>query len=570
MKVTGPIVKDSPTYMPSLRAALKLQLDMGLGPDEAAMNVLKTTSESDRVHLTASAVIRARNGRLLLIHHRSYNRWLFPGGHAEGGESLLSCAMREAEEEVGLAGSAVSYIRFIGFDVHAAHPEQHWMSIHIDARFEMVLSGDFVPACYSAEVVQHAWFDGDVAELKHLNPPDDVSRQTGATAVAAGDLIERVSQDIGPWAPRFFEASVPLSGRDIAVILVAHAVRGVSGLALGLERVGRIAAVIVKPNSADESQLEWLQGRYKTVTGSRKHMLEKDVVLDLVKNTVNPNGEFLIADVGGYFAPHIAQLARVFGDRFLGVIEDTENGLQRYESLPSIDSPVLSIARSEIKLPEDQMIGRWLFQSWRSACRDLGRDEGLETPLILGFGKIGAGIASALVQSGFRPRIVEPDPLRALDASSRGYDVVDVAQSLSAATSVFSATGNHSLGLLEAPALASDVLIVAATSRDDEFDFEGLVSDWELADTGSSGLQSYRRPDGSRVWFLNRGNSANFAYPDLVEVEYLAPSHAALALAASQLSLRLWAPGLRGVERAAETHIAEEWLASQSRPARGD
>ncbi|MBB1471620.1 NUDIX hydrolase [Luteimonas sp. MC1782] len=59
-------------------------------------------------HFTASAfVVSADGGRTLLTHHRKLDRWLQPGGHADGDRDLARVALREAEEETGLIGLAV-------------------------------------------------------------------------------------------------------------------------------------------------------------------------------------------------------------------------------------------------------------------------------------------------------------------------------------------------------------------------------------------------------------------------------------------------------------------------------
>ena len=42
--------------------------------------------------------------RALLMHHRKLGIWVQPGGHADGEGDLAAVALREAEEETGLAG----------------------------------------------------------------------------------------------------------------------------------------------------------------------------------------------------------------------------------------------------------------------------------------------------------------------------------------------------------------------------------------------------------------------------------------------------------------------------------
>ena len=59
-------------------------------------------------HFTGSAwLVDAGGRRVLLTHHRKLGRWLQLGGHADGDRDLRAVALKEAEEESGLAGLAV-------------------------------------------------------------------------------------------------------------------------------------------------------------------------------------------------------------------------------------------------------------------------------------------------------------------------------------------------------------------------------------------------------------------------------------------------------------------------------
>jgi 8-oxo-dGTP pyrophosphatase MutT (NUDIX family) len=54
-------------------------------------------------HVTASAwVVTESRERVLLVHHRKLDRWLQPGGHADGQTDVAAVALREANEETGL------------------------------------------------------------------------------------------------------------------------------------------------------------------------------------------------------------------------------------------------------------------------------------------------------------------------------------------------------------------------------------------------------------------------------------------------------------------------------------
>ncbi len=63
-------------------------------------------AEYEPGHITGSAfVLDAKEEKVLLVHHAKLDRWLQPGGHAEGAEAdAYATALREATEETGIAG----------------------------------------------------------------------------------------------------------------------------------------------------------------------------------------------------------------------------------------------------------------------------------------------------------------------------------------------------------------------------------------------------------------------------------------------------------------------------------
>lgn len=87
-------------------------------------------------HFTGSAwVVDASGMRTLLTHHRKLDRWLQPGGHADGERDLRAVALKEAEEETGLRGLVVEGDLF-DLDRHWIPARRdvpgHW---HFDARY---------------------------------------------------------------------------------------------------------------------------------------------------------------------------------------------------------------------------------------------------------------------------------------------------------------------------------------------------------------------------------------------------------------------------------------------------
>ena len=54
-------------------------------------------------HFSSSAfVVNKERSKMVVVYHNIYDAWIYPGGHADGEEDLLSVAVREVEEETGL------------------------------------------------------------------------------------------------------------------------------------------------------------------------------------------------------------------------------------------------------------------------------------------------------------------------------------------------------------------------------------------------------------------------------------------------------------------------------------
>lgn len=69
-------------------------------------------------HMTGSAwIIDQTKQYALLVHHAKLNRWLQPGGHADGDENIIAVARKEAEEETGLTNLVLLHPLF-DIDIH--------------------------------------------------------------------------------------------------------------------------------------------------------------------------------------------------------------------------------------------------------------------------------------------------------------------------------------------------------------------------------------------------------------------------------------------------------------------
>jgi 8-oxo-dGTP pyrophosphatase MutT (NUDIX family) len=109
-------------------------------------------------HMTGSAwIVNQDRTKILLTHHAKLDRWLQPGGHADGDEDILAVAVKEAEEETGLRKLKLLDPGIFDIDIHSI-PERKDFSRHdhYDIRFAFMAHDDDTLAI-SEESKDLAW-----------------------------------------------------------------------------------------------------------------------------------------------------------------------------------------------------------------------------------------------------------------------------------------------------------------------------------------------------------------------------------------------------------------------------
>ena len=95
-------------------------------------------------HITGSAFIVSNDfSQTLLVHHVKLNRWLQPGGHADGDEDVQRVALREANEETGLQHLTVATSEIFDIDIHPIPARKDFGAHdHYDVRYIISASLD--------------------------------------------------------------------------------------------------------------------------------------------------------------------------------------------------------------------------------------------------------------------------------------------------------------------------------------------------------------------------------------------------------------------------------------------
>jgi 8-oxo-dGTP pyrophosphatase MutT (NUDIX family) len=144
-----------------------------------------------RGHITGSAIVLSPDrSKILLIHHKAFNRWQQPGGHWENDDEAnpREAAQREGEEETSvriaeyLPIDATNPLVPLDIDSHQVHarPEKDEPDhVHHDWRYVFIAANtDLQPQV--EEVNAAKWFDLDAHETEHVR---EIIRKLGERGI---------------------------------------------------------------------------------------------------------------------------------------------------------------------------------------------------------------------------------------------------------------------------------------------------------------------------------------------------------------------------------------------------
>lgn len=342
-------------------------------------------------------------------------------------------------------------------------------------------------------------------------------------------------------------------------VVITHLVNGRELFIDALNEVVEVGVIIPKPSSINQATLQKVSSRYRVERFSR-HELSNLQTAERVLNDASTVAPLVVLDIGGYFAPAADSLKLALGERFLGIVEDTENGHQKYQTHDTQSVPVFSAARSPLKETEDHLVGESIVHSAEHLLR--GQDvltKGKHCAVI-GFGKVGRSIAYMLRNRGSNVRVYDRDPLKMVLAESHGFQTNSNKRLLlSNSQIVFCATGSEALSGTDYYSLRPGAFVSSVTSADDELDLAFLRQHFRSKEVGEH--VSLLRSGKSFFHLLSNGNAVNFLHGASVG-PHIALVQAEL-LAASALLSR--GPGnavngLSELDGQARKLIANEWL----------
>ncbi len=196
-----------------------------------------------------------------------------------------------------------------------------------------------------------------------------------------------------------------------------------------------------------------------------------------------------------------------------GATEETTTGGNRLrEQLQgSVQFPVIVINDSPLKLimENEHGVGPTVIEAFMRATNMLVPSRRYT---VFGYGSVGRGIARCLRALGGRVRVVEPDPVRALEAALDGMRVTNVDEAFSDSNVFFTATGRPGVITADRIRQLPDGAILANAGH---FSWEIDVSELKRQATSSERpnevIEVFTLSDGRRIILLAGGEMLNLA-----------------------------------------------------------
>ena len=341
------------------------------------------------------------------------------------------------------------------------------------------------------------------------------------------------------------------------LVVVNHALPDTVYMLDALKAVGDVKKVFVKPRSINRKAFADISKLYDTEIANREQLADPHYAANLFQDVSEGKTPVVALDVGGYFAKPLSAIQERLGKLFLGVVEDTENGHQKYEKVSLLESCVYSVARSPLKYAEDVLVGYSVALATENIIRSFGDLHCTKHVGILGYGKIGKGAAQTLKNKGLTVSIYDRDFVKLVQASADGFDVYnDLHMALKRSDIIISCTGNAAIKGKDFLAIKNGAYLSSVTSSDDELDFNGTASMFQKETVGDH-IELYKSAN-NHFYLLNSGNAINFIYGPSAG-SYITLVHSEI-VACTDAILKDHPAGLHEAPKEVRERIAKTWI----------
>ena len=453
-------------------------------------------------HITASAILINQSfSKVLLINHKSLKKFIQPGGHIEKKDKTFSqAAIRELKEETGFVNILAFPFNIdlpevpFDIDVHTIPENKNKKEaehLHFDLRYIFILLDDKQEKVNKNELTDMVW-----VPIKDLKNTPDLMRG-----------LQKFNNVISKRKDEVFFKRIKnkfLNIENIDIVMVSHIVLDILPFIKILSTISKNLRVIPKPNSISSEVLSSIDKKFIYSLNRKQLRQEKNL-----NKVFPPNRKSLLIDIGGYFATKEFFHFNKEKKRVIGIVEDTENGFIKYKSLDKlINLPIFSVARSKLKKNEDDLVGYSIAYYAEMIMRKKRLLPRYLTVGIIGYGKLGKGIAKYLFNQNIKPIVYDIDSIKMVEAYKDGCILRDKKSLISNCHLIFCATGSVAILEDEFEIIYPGSYIASVTSSEDEFNIKNIPKN--IKKVFEDKFITKFKNKHTHFYLINNGNAVNF------------------------------------------------------------
>lgn len=310
---------------------------------------------------------------------------------------------------------------------------------------------------------------------------------------------------------------------------------------------GRFVVAAANPATTDGGVVEYLRDLgVKVHTGSGRSDAQREVA------AAAPD---LVADVGFALGDELVRARHV---PRCGLVEITGTGVQRMRAHASLPFAALNINDGRLKsaIENRHGVGEGLWQAYTALT---GQHLAGRRVRVIGYGRVGAGVAAYARAGGAIVEVVDTDPVRQLIARFDGHLPVPAEGATRPQVVVTASGAAHALTLAQMTGLAEDAVLMNAGHGPDEMDIAALADEATEVDHIGPRVVRYRHPAGNHVVVLGGGSPLNIVM-NAGSNEPVLLHFTLLALGLRWLAQEARAPGEHALPDALEAEVARLWL----------
>jgi S-adenosylhomocysteine hydrolase len=245
-------------------------------------------------------------------------------------------------------------------------------------------------------------------------------------------------------------------------VVVQHLKGDTAEFVTRLFRNGCTLSRVVGVNySADPGVLQFLLD-----CGIAAEMRDFSEISDCLREIIFLQGRrVVLLDVGGYGSEIVAAND---AEKIEFVVEDTNNGLWRYQSIKPL-CPIIDVASIENKSVENGFVGRRIVDGVMSFFVESKISAPVRDYAVIGYGGVGQNVCLALALKGINAAVIELDERKLAIAEARGHPVARTISEFTAAKVIIGCTGRSSVTFDDLKMLSNQPFLFSGSSKKVEF-----------------------------------------------------------------------------------------------------